>query len=123
MLVKDAADQLHIAMLPKEQGVAEVFLVCKDLEDCLDTLDLRDHLDNVESQVKLEEMDYKDQKEHGEFKAYPDILEHLVFLVFLVKLVLLDPLVHPAATEQRVSTVQLDHQVFLADLVSPETKV
>jgi len=119
--VKDAAVQLLIAMLLKEQGVTEVFLVCKDLEDYLATLDQRDHPGNVESQVSLEGTDIKDQKEHEEFKAYPDILEHLVSLVFLAKLVPLDPLVLPDATEQRVNTDQLDPLVFLADLVSPET--
>lgn len=121
--MRDAVEQLHTAMLLREQGVIAVFLVCKDQEDCLDILDLRDHLDNEENQVNLEETDSKDQKDLGEFKAYLDIPEHLVYLASLVKLELLDPLVLPDATEQRVNMVQLDQQVFQADLVFLETMV
>lgn len=101
----------------------EVFLVCKDHEDCLDTLDLRVHLDNEENRVTLEEKDKQDQKDPGEFKAYPDILEHLVYLVSLDQLDPPDLSVPPDATEQRVNTVQLDQPVFLDDLVFLETTV
>lgn len=101
----------------------EVFLVCKDHEDCLDTLDPRVHLDNEENRVTLEEKDKQEQKDPGEFKAYPDILEHLVYLVFLDQLDPPDLSVPPDATEQRVNTVQLDQPVFLDDLVFLETTV
>jgi hypothetical protein len=110
-------------MLRKEKEVREVYLACRDREDCLDILDQKDPPDNAEKPENLEDMDKKGRKEQGAFKVSLDIPEHLVFLASLDKPEPLDLLVLLAAMEQRVSMGQADQVVFLDGPESLETMV